>query len=128
MGFCLHLVAHLGPRLDNGCIHQIADDAVDVAPDIADLGELRRLDLQEGRLGQLRQTTADLGLAHPCRPDHQDVLRIDLVAQIVAQLLAPPAVAHGDGDGALRVLLADDVAVKLRDDFARGKRGHAVSA
>jgi hypothetical protein len=33
---------------------------------------------------------------------------------------APPAVAQGDGDRALCRVLADDVAVELGDDLARG--------
>jgi hypothetical protein len=37
------------------------------------------------------------------------------------ELLAAPAVAQGDGDGALGVLLADDEAVEFRDDFAGRK-------
>ena len=128
MGAGAHSVAHLGAGLDNGGIHQITDDAVHIAADIAHFGELRRLDLQEGGLCQPGQTAADFGLAHTGRADHQDVLRIDLVAQIIAQLLAPPAVAHGNGDGALGVVLADDETVKLRHDLARGKGGHAFSA
>jgi len=34
--------------------------------------------------------------------------------------LAAPAVAQSDGDGALGVVLADDEAVQLGDDFAGG--------
>jgi hypothetical protein len=48
---------------------------VDVAADIADLGELGRLDLQERRLRQLGQPAGDLGLAAAGGADHQDVLR-----------------------------------------------------
>ena len=44
----LGLVAHL---LDRG-IGQVADDGLDVLADVADLGELGRLDLDEGRVGQ----------------------------------------------------------------------------
>ena len=47
-----------------------------------------------------------------------------LVAQLVGQLLAPPAIAQGHGDGALGVLLADDEPVEFRDDFARREFGH----
>ena len=39
-------------------------------------------------------------------------------------LLAAPAVAQGDGDRALGVVLADDVAVEFGNDFAGGKGGH----
>ena len=40
------------------------------------------------------------------------------------ELLAAPAVAQRDGDGALGVVLADDVAVELGDDLAGRKGGH----
>jgi hypothetical protein len=60
---------------------KIADDLFDVAADIADLGELGRFHLDEGRAGELGQAARDLGLADAGRPDHQDVLRHHLVAQ-----------------------------------------------
>src|SRR3712207_8952107 len=50
------------------------------------------------------------------RSDHQDVLRRHLVAQLGRELLAAPAVAQSDGDGALGVVLADDVLVERGDD------------
>jgi hypothetical protein len=43
---------------------------------------------------------------------------------LVGQLLAAPAVAQRDGDRALGVVLADDEAVELGDDLARGRSGH----
>jgi hypothetical protein len=95
------------------------DHLLDIAADIADLGELGRLDLDEGRLGELGQAAADLGLAHAGRPDHQDVLGRHFRAQRFGQLLAAPAVAQGNGHGALRILLADDEAVELGHDLAR---------
>ncbi len=70
-------------------------------PDVADLGELGRLDLHEGRVGELGQPPRDLGLAHAGGADHQDVLRRDLLAQRIGHLLAPPAVAQRDGHRAL---------------------------
>ena len=100
-------------------LDKVADDRIDVAPDVTDLGELRRLDLQERRVGELRQPPADLGLAAPRRPDHQDVLRVDLVAQVVAELLPPPAVAERYRDRALGVVLADDVAIERANNLAR---------
>jgi hypothetical protein len=65
-----------------GFLDQIAGDLLDVAADIADLGELGRLDLHEGRVGQLGEAAADLGLAAAGGPDHQDVLGRHLVAEI----------------------------------------------
>ena len=127
LGGVLGAVAHLlhfllAQHLQRG-VGQIADDRLDVAADVADLGELGRLDLDERRVGQLGQAAGDLGLADAGRADHQDVLRRHLGAQLGGQLHAPPAVAQGDGDGALGVILADDVAVEFVDDLA-GRHGH----
>ncbi len=110
-------------RLLHGDVDQVADDRVDVAADVADLGELGRLDLDERGLGQAGQAARDLGLADAGGPDHQDVLRRDLAAQGLLDVLAPPAVAQRDGDGALGAVLADDVLVQLVDDFAGGHHG-----
>ena len=82
-------------------LDQVADDRVDVAADVADLGELGRLDLDERRVGEPREPARDLGLADAGRADHQDVLRRDLLAQRLGDLLAPPAVAQRDRDRAL---------------------------
>ena len=106
---------------------QIANDLIDVAADIADLGEFGGLDLDEGRAGKLGEAARDLGLADAGRPDHQDVLGQNLLAQLLVELLPAPAVAERNGDGALGVALADDVAVELGDDLTRGKAGHCVT-
>ena len=42
----------------------------------------------------------------------------NLLAQLVVELLAAPAVAERNGDRALGVALADDVAVELGNDLA----------
>ena len=109
-------------------LDQVAHDLLDIAADIADLGELGRLDLDERRLGQAGEAAGDLGLAAAGGPDHQDVLRQHLLAQLGGQLLAPPAVSECYRDGALGVVLADDEAVELGDDLARAERGHRASA
>ncbi len=72
-------------------------------------------------VGAPGQPPRDFGLPHARRADHDDVLRRDLVAQLLGNLLAAPAVAQGDGHGALRLVLPDDVAVEFGDDFARRK-------
>ena len=82
-------------------LDEVADDRVDVPADVADLGELGRLDLDERRVGEPRQAARDLGLADAGRADHEDVLRRDLVAQRLVDLLAAPAVAQRDRDRAL---------------------------
>ena len=106
----------------HGHVDEVAHDRVDVAADVADLGELRRLDLDERRVRELREPARDLGLADAGRADHQDVLRRDLAAQRLGDLRAPPAVAQRDRDRALGVGLADDVLVELVDDLARRHR------
>ena len=125
LGVELRLGGHLFPldvahQADAG-LEQVAHDLVDVAADIADLGEFGGLDLDEGRAGELGEAARDLRLADAGRADHQDVLGQHLLAHLLVELLAPPAIAQGDGDGALGVALADDVAVELGDDLAGEK-------
>ena len=100
----------------NRFLDEVARDLLDVAADVADLGELGRLDLDERRVGELRKPAADLGLAAAGRADHEDVLGRDLVAQLGAELLPPPAVAKRDGDRLLGVVLPDDMLVERGDD------------
>ncbi len=104
---------------------QVADHLVDIAPDIADLGEFRGLHLDEGCIGEPGEAPGDLGLADAGRPDHQDVLRHHLFAHRALELLAPPAIAQRDRHGALGVVLADDVAVEFGNDLAGRKIGHS---
>jgi hypothetical protein len=127
LGVVGRAVAHLSRLGFAGVLHrdldQVADDRVDVAADVAHLGELGRLDFHERRVGEAREAPRDLGLAHARRPDHQDVLRRDLVPQRLRHLLAAPPVTQGDRDGALGRLLPDDVLVELGDDLFRGHVG-----
>ncbi len=72
LGVLLGLRAHfLAPRLAHqrqADFDEIADDALDVAADVADLRELRRLDLEERRARELREAARDLGFADASRP------------------------------------------------------------
>ena len=122
----LHVLALSFARQRDGDLDQVAHDLLDVAADIADLGELGGFDLEERRAGEPRQAARNLGLADAGRADHQDVLRQHFLAQFVVELQPPPAVAQRDGDGALGVGLADDEAVEFGNDFARGEVGHGV--
>src|SRR5262249_51518895 len=108
------LAHHVDAQLD-----EVADHRLDVAADVADLGELRRLDLDERRLCEPRQAARDLGLADAGRADHQDVLRRDLLGELGRELLSPHPVAQRDRDRPLGRRLTDDVLVQLRDDLAR---------
>ena len=74
LGLGLNGVALLGAGAGYGQLNQIADDGLDVAADVADLGELGSLNLDERRVGELGQPAGNLGLAAAGRPDHQDVL------------------------------------------------------
>jgi hypothetical protein len=116
------LADHGDRRLD-----EVADDGVHVAADIADLGELRGLHLDERRSGEAREAARDLRLAHAGGPDEDDVGGVDLAPQLLGELLPAPAVTQGDGHGPLGVALPDDVAVELGDDLAgrelRGAHG-----
>jgi hypothetical protein len=109
--------ALVGDHPDGG-LGEVAHHRLDVAPNVADLGVLRRLDLDERGARQRGEAPGDLGLPHAGRPDHQDVLGRDLFAEGVGEPLAAIAIAHRDGDGAFGVGLPDDVAVELRDDLA----------
>jgi hypothetical protein len=75
--------------------------------------------------GKPREAARDLGLAHPGGPDHQDVLRRDLLAQRLGDLLAAPAVAQRDRHRPLRSRLPDDVLVELMHDFLRRHAAHS---
>ena len=112
-------------------LHQVADHRVDVPADVADLGELRRLHLDERRVSETSEPARDLRLPDARRSDEDDVLRHHFVAQLGRDAETPPPVAQGDGDGALGGVLADDIAVELRDDFAGSQAaglGHQSSS
>ncbi len=115
-------------QLGDGLLEEVADDGLDIAADVADLGELRRLHLDEGRLGETRNAPRDLRLADAGRADHEDVLGQHLVAHVVAEHPPPDAVAQRDRDGSLRLVLADDVFVKTAHHLGGAKRlaGHGL--
>ena len=78
--------------------------------------------------GEAGQPTRDLRLPHPGRADQDDVLRHDLVAEIVRELPTSPAVSNCDGDGAFGVVLAYDIAIQFGNDFSRGKVCHLMTS
>ena len=99
---------------------KITDDLLHIAAHVTDFGELGRFDLDERCARELGEAARDFRLTDASWPDHQNVLRIDLVAQIVGQLLAAPTVAQGDGDSALGIVLADDKTIQLETRFRGG--------
>ena len=102
-------------------LDQVAHDGIDIAADVADLGELGGLHLEERRAGQSRQAARDLRLAAARRADHQDVLGQHFFLEVVRQLLPPPAIAECNGHRALCVLLADDIASRARENDLTGR-------
>jgi hypothetical protein len=127
LGLRLHVLALAFAHERDGNLHQIAHDLLDVAADIADLGEFGGFHFEEWRAREPRQPARNLGLADTGRPDHQDVLGQHFLAQFFVELETAPAVAQCDGDRALGVVLADDEAVKFGNDFARGEVGHVLT-
>src|SRR6185295_13302859 len=125
LGARAHALDRLIPRLLDADLDQVAHDGVDVAADVADLGELGRLDLDERRVGEPREAPRDLGLAHAGGPDHEDVLGRDFLAQRIGDLLPPPAVAQGDRHRALGSALPDDVLVELMHDLLGSHTAHS---
>ena len=108
----------------DGDVGQVADHAFDVAADVADLGVLGRLDLEERGADELGEAAGDLGFADAGRADHDDVLGRDVLANLGRQLLPPPAIADGDGHGPLGGVLADDVFVQFGDDLTGCQVSH----
>jgi hypothetical protein len=76
----LHLLLALRPHHVDRALHEVSHHALDVAPHVAHLGELRRLHLDERGPGELREPPRDLRLPHARRADEDDVVRRDLVA------------------------------------------------
>ncbi len=69
---------------------------------------------RNGDGGELGQAPGDFGFAHAGGADHDDILGGDFVPEDFGDLLAPPAVAQGNGHGPLGVLLPHDIFVQLR--------------
>ena len=113
----------LAQQLDRR-VSQITNDRFNVAADIAHFGELGRFNLDERRVGQFGQAAGDFGFTDAGRADHQNVFWRHFNAQLFWKLHPAPAVTQGDGNGALGVVLADDMAIEFVDDFA-GSHGHS---
>src|SRR5262249_1054614 len=63
----------------------------------------------------------DLSFAHAGGPNHDDVLGHDLFRQVGGKLLPPHAIAQGNGDSALGLMLAHNVFVQLAYNFLRSQ-------
>ncbi len=111
----------------HGGIGQIADNRVNFFTDIAHFGEFSRFYFDEGRIGQLRQTTGDFGFTDAGWTDHQNVFRRHFVAQLFVELHTTPAVTQGNSNRALGIVLTDNVFVQFADNFAWGHFRHGRS-
>jgi hypothetical protein len=114
----LHFVLALGADHVDRALHQVAHHRLHVATDVPDLGELGGLDLDEWCAGEASEATRDLGLTNARGADEDDVVGRDLLAHLLARLLAAPAIAERYGHGLLSVGLANDVSIQLGDDLA----------
>src|SRR5205814_8568910 len=116
----------LAPHPVDGAFDEIANHRLDIASDVADFGEFRRLDLDERRTRETRQSARDLGLADAGGADEDDVVGRDLFADLLWCALPAPAIAERYGDRLLRVSLANDVTIQLLDDLLRRELGEAL--
>ena len=98
-------------------LHEVAYDRLDVAPEVPDLGVLRRLDFQKRRVQHRRHSAGDLRFADARRPGENDVFGQDIACELFVQPLAPHPVSNRYGDRAFRGRLPHDVAVEIGDNF-----------
>jgi len=100
-------------------VHKVTHHRLHVAAYVSHLGEFRRFNLGERARSEASQASRDLGLANTRRPDHEDVLRLDLLTDLVLHHLAAHPVTQGNRHAPLRLGLTDDVLIELRDDLTR---------
>ena len=128
-GFLLDALHLPFPHHRDGDVDELAHHRLHIAAVVAHLGVLGGLHLDERRLNKLRQPPGDLGLPDAGGPNHNDVLRRDLVGKVSGQLQTPPAVPDRDRNASLRVVLADDVLVEFVNDPAGGEIiGHLMTS
>ena len=101
----------------DGIFHQVADNALHIPAHIAHLCELGGLHLNEGSIYQPGQPAGNLRFAHTRGANHQNVLGTDFFPHGLLHLGAAVAVAQGNGHAALGLVLANNIAVQLPDDF-----------
>ena len=101
-------------------VGEVANDGVNILAHITHLGELCGLHFDERRIGQAGQATRDLGFANAGGADHENVFWRDLDTQPGLNLLAPPAVAQGNGNRPFGLLLAHDMPIEFGHNFLRG--------
>ena len=101
-------------------LDQLEEDVLDVLADVAGLGQRRGIRDRERDVEDPGERLRQERLAAASRPEEEDVrlLELDLVL-LGAHLDALVVVVHGDGEGALRLLLRHDVVVEDAVDVGR---------
>ena len=101
-------------------LKQADQDVLDVLPDVPRLGQRRRIGDGERYLQHASERLREERLAHPRRSEKKDVRLLDLdVIDDAAVVDALVVIVDGDGEGLLRVLLADHVLVQHVLDLDR---------
>ena len=103
----------------DGGVRQFPNDGFDVAPDVPDFSELRRLDLHKGRVHEIGKPPGYFRLSDARRAYHQNVFRHDLPRDLGGKGATAHSVPESDRDGALRAALTDDIPVEVRHDLPR---------
>ncbi len=94
---------------------------------VAHFGVLAGFHLDEGRVDKVGEPPGDFGFSHAGGTDHDDVFGCDFARKGFLQLLPPPAIAHGHGNGPLGGVLANDVAIEFCDNLTRGEVSHEAT-
>src|SRR5262245_53928947 len=102
----------------NADFEQIANDLLNIASNIANFGKFGSLDLEKRGAGEPGKSAGNFGLSNPRWANHQNIFWKNFLAQLLIELQSPPTVAQCNRDRAFCIPLADDIAVKLRNDFA----------
>src|SRR5688572_30661537 len=98
-------------------VDKITHHRLDIASDITNFGKLGSFDFDEWCTGEAREASRNFGFADAGRTDQYDVVRHDLLAEILFDALPPPAITQRNRDCTLRCFLTDDVLVELTDDL-----------
>jgi len=109
-------------------IHQIPHHSFHVPSHVPHLGELGGLHFDERSLRQMGQTPRNLGLPHSGGADHNDVVRHNLLAEIVGHLLAPPPISQRNRHRLFGFILPDDVLIQFRYNLSWGQCFHKTSS
>src|SRR4029078_6228253 len=95
-GEILHLGLALAAHHVDGALDEITHHRFHIAANVAHFGELLSFDLDERRAGETGEAARDFGLADPRGADEDDVVRGDLLPDLLGRGPAGPAVAPGE--------------------------------